>query len=56
MWALGGHNKLGLRRKPKNLHAKSQHSGSYSFQDLRVHTVYKVYSYLWPLPKQQIVF
>jgi len=26
------------RRKPSNLHAKSQHSSAYSFRDLRVRT------------------
>jgi len=30
--------KLALRRKPKNLHVKSQLSRSYSFPDLSVHT------------------
>jgi len=31
-------NKHVWRRKPKNLHAKSQISSSYSFRDLSVHT------------------
>jgi len=31
-------NKLALRRKSNNLHAKSQHSCSYSFRELCVHT------------------
>jgi len=34
MWV----RKLALRRKPMNLHAKSQHSCSYSFRDLSVYT------------------
>jgi len=31
-------NKLALRRKLRNLHAKSQWPSSYSFRDLCVHT------------------
>jgi len=31
-------NKLELQKKPKNLHAISQHSSFYIFRDLSVHT------------------
>jgi len=36
-------NKLTLRRKPKNLHAKTQHSSSHSFRDLSVHTHWRIW-------------